>query len=113
MPYPSRTPSIKLDVDIDTFNNLIERLTINETFNDETNNLSINARYLKEKLLTYSVPKTDENGETTIYIKFFPTEASSMIVQLMMSDKPTLVKNDYYSVLLRVREERKNQKNNY
>ena len=30
MPYPTRTPSVKLNVDIEVFNNLIERLTINE-----------------------------------------------------------------------------------
>ena len=112
MPYPTRTPSVKLNVNIDVFNSLIERLTKNEKSSDKSEDIVISATKLKEKLLTYSVPRTDENEETTIDIRFYPNEASSIITQLLISDNRDVVETDYYSVLLRIRDERMKQRNN-
>ncbi|MEG1140969.1 MAG: hypothetical protein RSE41_00660 [Clostridia bacterium] len=111
MPYPTRTPSVKLNVDIEVFNNLIERLTINELTKEYNEDFALSATKLKEKLLTYSVPRTDDNGETTIDIRFYPNEASNIITQLVVSDTLEKVETDYYAVLLKVREERMKQRN--
>lgn len=112
MPYQTRTPSVRITTDIDVFNNLIERLSINEKIKEYDEELGERATKLKDKILTYSVPRTDDNGETKIDIRFYPNEASSIIEQLIISDTPSSVETDYYSVLLRIREERMKKRNN-
>lgn len=106
MSYQKRTPSIKLEIEIETFNSLLERLNIPTEDSEKSM-----ASKLKEKLLNYSVTKTDEVGNTTIDVRFFPNEASFLLKYLLITNIPIEVKTDYYSVLLKVREERRKQEN--
>lgn len=106
MSYSSRTPAIRLTVDVGMFNSLIERLELNSKVEDEL--FKTKAIKLKEKLLSFSVPRTEEDGNPIIDIRFFPNEAGFLIEQLLLSELPDEVNTDYYSVLVKVREARKN-----
>lgn len=110
MPYLSRTPAVRLTVDVGMFNSLIERLELNSQNQDEL--FKAKAIKLKDKLLSFSVPRTEEDGNPIIDIRFFPNEAGVLIEQLLLSELPNEVRTDYYSVLVKVRiarlEERKN-----
>lgn len=107
MAYQSRTPSSKLTLDNSLFNNLVSILDFNAKANIESENFSIVAARLKDKLLTYSVPREDEDGEY-IDVRFFPNEASDMIWQLLIQAKTRDDVEDYCSILKANREEKKN-----
>lgn len=110
MPYQSRTPAIRLTVDVDIFNCLLERLSRNESVDDEV--FKAKATKLKDKLLAFSVPRTDEDGKSIIDIRFFPNEASFLIEQLLVSNLPEEISTDFYSVLVKVREARLEERKN-
>ena len=75
----------------------------------ENNNFVETARRLKEKILTYSVPRTDEEtGETYVDVRFFPNEASGIIYQLLVTNRPKDDIEDYYSILLENRSKKSN-----
>ena len=65
------------------------------------------SRFVVDKLLTYSVPKVNDKGEEYVDIRFFPNEASDMIWQLMIRNEPANNEEDYYSILINNREQRK------
>ena len=100
MSYQSRTPSSKLTVDKAGFNQLISILEKNINSKIEDNNFSQNALKLKEKLLKYSVPRVNENKEEYIDVRFFPSEASEMIWQLLIHIPKISSENDYYMSLI-------------
>ena len=112
MAYSKRTPSIKITVDIEVFNSLVERLVRNSQLNVDSNDFSNEAERLKEKLLTYSVPRINEDESEIIDIRFFPNEASMLIEQLLVSSIPEEIETDYYSVLVKVREARSEERKN-
>ena len=66
MAFQTKKPPIRIMVDIDTFNNLVELVSIVVQEGDERN--SKYAEKMKDKLLKYSIPRVDENGETNIAI---------------------------------------------
>ena len=101
MAYQTRKPPIRIVVDIESFNNIVELVSIIAVEGDERN--SKLAEKMKDKLLRYSVPHTDENGETTIDIRFFNNEAELFIYFLTatLDYKP---ETNYYEVLTKVRE---------
>ncbi len=101
MAFQTKKPPIRIMVDIDTFNNLVELVSIVVQEGDERN--SKYAEKMKEKLLKYSIPRVDENGETNIDIRFYNNEAQDLIYFLMatLDLKP---ETDYYEVLKKVRE---------
>lgn len=100
MSYQSRTPSSKLTLDKDGFNQLISILEKNINSKIEDNNFSQNALKLKEKLLKYSVPRVNENKEEYIDVRFFPSEASEMIWQLLIHIPKINSETDYYMSLI-------------
>ena len=100
MSYQSRTPSSKLTLDKDGFNQLISILDFNINSKIEDNNFSNNALKLKDKLLKYSVSRTNDNNEDYIDVRFFPSEASEMIWQLLIHAPKTNIVNDYYMSLI-------------
>lgn len=64
-------------VNIDTFNNLSELLTrIGNVGGEE---ISEHAKKINKKILKYSVPHTEENGETFVDIRFFHNEITQLV----------------------------------
>lgn len=98
MSYERRKPPIKLMVDIDTFNSMNEFLTIIVNKGDEA--YTEKASRMKDKLLRYSVPRTDENGETTIDIRFFINEASDLLTMFVNNLNKEQTENNYYETLI-------------
>ena len=108
MPYQSRTPSTKIIIDNALFNKLLGILDFNIGLNVEDENFSKIAQNLKDKLLTYSVPRDKEDDDTKyVEIRFFPNEASNIIWQLLIRASSYIEEEDYYNLLLKNRENRK------
>lgn len=110
MPYQSKVPPIKLSVSEDFYNLMIETLVRNENVNvDSTDKY---AKELKEKLLRYGIPyKTDEE-KNVVNLRFYTREASEMIMQLLVfivMNCDIELLTDYYSVLVKVREAKKQE----
>ncbi len=104
MAYQSRKPSSKLILDKELFNQLISILDKNIQVGVNEESFSILAERLKNKLLTYSVPRTDEEGTCYVDIRFFPNEASDMIWQLLAQVEKDTEVEDYYDILIKNRE---------
>lgn len=109
MSWQTRDPSVKLSLDKELFNILVGILDFNSQIKLDDESFSNTANKLKDKLLTYSVPRINDNGEEYIDIRFFPNEASDMIWQLMIRNEPSNNDEDYYSILINNREQRKKQ----
>lgn len=104
MAYQSRTPSVKLTLENELFNQLVNILNINAQVGLEEENFSVIAEKLKNKLLTYSVPRTNDDGINFVDVRFFPNEASDMIWQLLIQSEKNESTEDYYSTLIKNRE---------
>lgn len=104
MAYQSRTPSVKLTLENELFNQLVNILNINAQVGLEEENFSVIAEKLKNKLLTYSVPRTNDDGINFVDVRFFPNEASDMIWQLLIRAEKNESTEDYYSTLIQNRE---------
>ena len=108
MAYKTKTPPIRIVLNVDGFNSLIEYLTLSEQ--DIDNEMSKKAIKIKEKLLKYTVPFETDTNEQKVDIRFFVNEVVDLITILVNSTLLANVSADYYSVLLKVRESLK--KNN-
>lgn len=106
MPYQTRTPSVKLTLENELFNQLVNILNINAQVGLEEENFSVIAEKLKNKLLTYSVPRTNDDGINFVDVRFFPNEASDMIWQLLIRAEKNDDTEDYYSILIKNREKK-------
>lgn len=104
MPHQTRTPSVKLTLDQELFNQLVGVLDNNSKVNIEEENFSKIALKLKDKLLTYSVPRVNDEGIEFVDVRFFPNEASDMIWQLLIQTEKNEEVEDYFSMLIKVRE---------
>lgn len=110
MAWENRVPSVKLILGRNLFNKLLGILEFNENLKIEDENFSGVAKKLKDKILTYSVPKEkDEEGIEYVDIRFFTKEASDMIWQLLSTTDRVNEDIDYYSQLLKNKEEQKNK----
>ena len=110
MAWNERKPLIGLTLDTTVFNVLVDILNYHSQLDLENNSFVETARRLKEKILTYSVPRTDkETGETYVDVRFFPNEASGIIYQLLVTNKPKDNIEDYYSILLENRAKKNNE----
>lgn len=110
MAWENRTPSVKLVLGRNLFNKLLGILEFNENLKIEDEHFSEIAQKLKNKILTYSVPKEkDEEGVEYVDIRFFTKEASDMIWQLLSTIDRVNEDIDYYSILLKNKEEQKNK----
>lgn len=109
MAWQNRKPSIKVSLDKDLFNKLIGVLDLNIELNVDDEDFSLIANKLKDKLLTYSVPKVNDKGEEYVDIRFFPNEASDMIWQLLIRNESIDDTEDFYAILINNREQRKNK----
>ncbi len=111
MPYQKRIPPVKVDLSIERFNCLVEILTRYETTDNEQ--IKELATKLKDKLLRYSIPRTTEEQEEFVDVRFYPNEASDIIYILLANVDDIQIETNYYEVLLKVREKQKviNQNN--
>ena len=108
MTWGNKVPSVKLVLGRNLFNKLLGILEFNENLKIEDENFSGVAKKLKDKILTYSVPKEkDEEGVEYVDIRFFTKEASDMIWQLLSTTDRVNEDIDYYSILLKNKEEQK------
>lgn len=102
MAYSRRTPPIKVIVDINTFNLLLELITKTcEKIDEKKLNELIN---LKNKILKYSIPHVEDNGNTIIDMRFFPNEAEYIINILLNNIENSEVKTNYFDILKKVRD---------
>lgn len=98
----SKTPPVKIVVDKDYFNMLIQVLVTTEKIETDEK-VKDRIKKLKEKILTYSVPR-EEDGNTLIDIRFFVNEASTLINELMFLFETRIeIEADYFEVLQKVR----------
>lgn len=107
MAYQKRIPPVKVELTIEKFNYLIEMLT--RYTSDENERIKTLSTKLKEKLLRYSIPRATEEHETFIDIRFYPNEASDIIYMLIVNAEEIPVETNYYEVLLKVREAKKEE----
>ena len=61
---------------------------------------------LKNKLLTYSVPRVNNDDIEFVDVRFFPNEASDMIWQLLLRAEKNDNVEDYYGKLIENREQK-------
>ena len=110
MPYQRRIPPVKVDLSIEKFNYLVELLTRYAiTDNERIKEL---ATKLKEKLLRYSIPRTTEEQEEFVDVRFYPNEASEIIYMLVANAEEIQVDTNYYEVLLKGRDKQKETNQN-
>lgn len=109
MAYQDRTPPVGINVDKEFFNILIQILVNNEKVKvDDTHKY---AKELKEKLLKFSVPYSDEKDKKEmVRVRFYPNEASEMLWQLALGYVKLKPEADYHTVLLKLRESNKEEK---
>lgn len=100
--FASKTPPVKVVVDKQYFNMLIQVLTTLEKIEEDEKEI-YRVKKLKEKILTYSIPR-EENGETLIDMRFFVNEASTLIGKLMFLFEQNIeVEVNYFEVLQKIR----------
>lgn len=110
MTYVKRVPPIKLVLTVNEYNILIGVLTENIDEQEDENIIEI-AKQTKEKLLKYSLPRTEEEGNIEIDLRLYLNEASDIISQLLSYVNKNMREVDYYQVLLKVRESFDNKEN--
>ena len=106
MAHQTRIPPVKLTLDKILFNQLVGILDYNTNLKIEDENFSIIASKLKDKLLLYSVPRTKENGVEFVDIRFFTSEASDMIWQLLSQIEKKDILENYFDILISNRKEK-------
>lgn len=110
MSWQSKSPSIRLSIDKNLFNKLMSVLDFNISLNIEEETFSSTASKLKEKLMTYSVPRINEEDNTEfVDVRFFPNEAGNMIWQLLSRASSYIENEDYYNVLKENRKKLENK----
>ena len=90
MAYSKRIPPIKIKLNVDEYNKLLE--------------------ILEDKLLRYSVPITEEDGTTIVDMRFYNNEIVDLFMILFYEIGNIPINTNYYEVLLSVREKIKKSK---
>lgn len=102
MAYSKRVPIIKLVLTKEEYNNLIEVLTQNiESKNIELQDI---AKITKEKFLKYGIPQENDKGEIEINLKLYINEIIDIVNQLLSYINDKVSKNNYYQVLLKLKD---------
>ncbi|MBP3920905.1 MAG: hypothetical protein IKR57_00475 [Bacilli bacterium] len=109
MAYSKRIPPIKIFLNVEEFNKLVDVLNTMSTCNEEK--LEKKSIKLKDKLLRYSVPITNENEEQMVDIRFYNNEITDLFYILFFGIENMIdVETNYFEVLLKVREKIKEEK---
>lgn len=97
MPYKRRIPPIKIELNQNSYNKLVECVN-SKIINDS---IDKNLEIIKNKLLRYSIPYNDiKNVEIRLYL----SEAKELIEILINSLGNIEPQVNYYETLLKVRE---------
>jgi len=111
MAWENKIPSVKLVLGRNLFNKLLGVLEFNENLKIEDEDFSAVAQKIKNKILTYSVPREkNEDGIEYVDIRFYTKEASDLIWQLLSMVDRHNEDIDYYSILIKNKEEQKKNK---
>ena len=109
MNYQKQLPKIKVVLDIESFNQLVELLSRYEEYDGER--VANKCTRLKEKIMKYSVPHEDDEQNVFIDIRFFPNEATDLIYLLLSNIKEIIANDNYYAILLKAKESIKENNN--
>ncbi len=103
MAYSKRIPPIKVKLNVDEFNKLVEILNNMIDYDDEK--ISKKSSKIKDKLLRYSVPIKEDDGTEMVDIRFYNNEITDLFYILFYGVEDIItIETNYYDVLIRVRE---------
>lgn len=109
MAYSKRIPPIKIKLNVIEFNKLVEIL--NNMIDYEAENISKKSSKMKDKLLRYSVPITEEDGTEIVDMRFYNNEITDLFYILFYGIENMIsIETNYFDVLVRVREKIKENK---
>ena len=111
MAYSKRIPPIKVKLNVNEFNKLVEILNNMIDFEDEK--ISKKSSKIKDKLLRYSVPIKEDDGTEMVDMRFYNNEITDLFYILFYGVEDIItIETNYYDVLIRVREKLKEEKVN-
>ena len=99
---------IKIKLNVDEYNKLLEILE--NMIDSDNENYSNKSSKMKDKLLRYSVPITEEDGTTIVDMRFYNNEIVDLFMILFYEIGNIPINTNYYEVLLSVREKIKKSK---
>ena len=109
MPYSRRIPPIKIKLTVNNFNKLVE--VLNNMIDYENERIAQKSSKMKDKLLMYSVPITEEDGTKMVDMRFYNNEITDLFYILFYGLEDIIsIETNYYDVLVRVREKIKEEK---
>ena len=109
MAYSKRIPPIKIKLNVDEFNKLVE--VLNNMIDYENERIAQKSSKMKDKLLRYSVPITEEDGTEMVDMIFYNNEITDLLYVLFYGIENMIsIETNYYDVLVRVREKIKENK---
>ena len=109
MAYSKRIPPIKIKLNVDEFNKLVE--VLNNMIDYENERIAQKSSKMKDKLLRYSVPITEEDGTEMVDMRFYNNEITDLFYILFYGIEDMIsIETNYYDVLVRVREKIKENK---
>lgn len=109
MAYSKRIPPIKIKLNVDEFNKLVE--VLNNMIDYENERIAQKSSKMKDKLLRYSVPITEEDGTEMVDMRFYNNEITDLFYALFYGIENMIsIETNYYDVLVRVREKIKENK---
>lgn len=109
MPYSRRIPPIKIKLTVNNFNKLVE--VLNNMIDYENERIAKKSSKMKDKLLRYSVPITEEDGTEMVDMRFYNNEITDLFYILFYGLEDIIsIETNYYDVLVRVREKIKEEK---
>ena len=111
MAYSKRIPPIKIKLKVDEFNKLVE--VLNNMNDYENERIAQKSSKMKDKLLRYSVPITEEDGTEMVDMRFYNNEITDLFYILFYGIEDMIsIETNYFDVLVRVREKIKEEKVN-
>ena len=109
MAYSKRIPPIKIKLNVDEFNKLVE--VLNNMIDYENERIAQKSSKMKDKLLRYSVPITEEDGTEMVDMRFYNNGITDWFYVLFYGIENMIsIETNYYDVLVRVREKIKENK---
>ncbi len=106
MSFQMKKPPININLTIEEYNKTLE--FISQFEDSEDSNLKDKCKYLREKLLKYSVPVVKDDTEN-VDVRLFINEAKD-ILELYLKSTNIEYKTEYYTVLLKLRDKYKMKK---
>lgn len=97
MAFSHKKPPIKLTLTIKEFNLLVAILKYNEQKNSNENNYITNQI---DKLLKYSIPYKDEKENDLIDVRYFISEVSTVIKELLNYNIDESIDINYFDKLI-------------